>query len=156
MPVELGVSLTVTPVTGGGKEIICATDVSVSNFLSPTTELLPTSVARRVSGTLRIRDGDSILVGGMVTRDDSDLVKSLPGLTRVEALTDLLGLDTRSRSSGETFFIIGARVLQPGARPDDSESKLLLEGDGRDREDTPDSVAAAGDMRSVSTRRGMG
>lgn len=173
--VNLGVKLDVTPLVGDGDEITIRTEAEVSDIIG----LVPASgnavaAKRRISGTMRVTDGHSVVVGGLMTTTDDRTTASWPFVAEAPLLPDLFGLKHKTRGNEDIIFIVTARIVrdEPYALPDDSQSRALLQpGDSatnhpygsRSGGDTSESTASAAPgpdaamfVRSVRTRGGMG
>lgn len=155
-PIGSGVRLTVTPQAGSGGEITLHLELSASSFVEIADGLdVPSSATRSMSGTVRIRDGSSVVIGGLLQESSSDSALGWPGAVDVSALRKLLGGDWEAAGYDDVVYIVTARLVHGG--PLTSESFVLLGGDQSEpappHEHRP-SVAEF--VRSVRTWRSMG
>ncbi|MBP7560043.1 MAG: hypothetical protein KBA64_06135 [Armatimonadetes bacterium] len=151
-----GIRLTVTPQAGSEGDITLHLNLSVSSFVEIADGLnVPSSATRAMSGTVRVRQGDSVIIGGLMQEIESDAALGLPGVVDVAALRRLLGADSESTGYDDVIYILTARVVDNG--PQTTESFVLLGGDQSEavtpRDDRP-SVAEF--VRSVRTWRSVG
>jgi len=126
--VDVGVRLTITPWTGGGDEITSSVQIEVSNIrdLDPVTGL-PVLSTRRVRTTIRLRDGETLMIGGLTQKSKFTTVRKVPLLGDLPLLGPLL---FRSRSTSDidsdlTIFLT-PRLLGPGGhlKNADEEEKI--------------------------------
>jgi type II secretory pathway component GspD/PulD (secretin) len=131
--IDAGVRLGIRPWTGDGEEIICSVspEVSTLSALDPVTGL-PERITRNADTMVRVRDGQTIVIGGLRQEEERTI------RTRIPILGDLplLGSLFRSRNTLTTrtdlVIFITPRVLsRTGHLPPEEESELreqFLEG----------------------------
>ncbi len=114
--VDVGVRLEITPWTGSGDEITAFVEIEVSNIrdLDPVSGL-PVLSTRSVRTTIRLRDGETLMIGGLTEKSKFTTVRKIPLLGDLPLLGPLL---FRSRSTTEidsdlTIFLT-PRLLGPG------------------------------------------
>ncbi|UCC69402.1 MAG: type II and III secretion system protein [Armatimonadota bacterium] len=124
--IDAGVRLGVRPWTGDGKEIICSIspEVSTLSALDPVTGL-PEKITRTAETMVRVRDGQTIVIGGL-RQEEERVVR-----TKVPVLGDLplLGSAFRSKHKVVTrtdlVIFITPRVLSlTGHLPAEEEQEL--------------------------------
>jgi type II secretory pathway component GspD/PulD (secretin) len=111
LQVELGVKLDVTPWTGGGGLITAQVSPEVSNIAETargTGE--PTVAIRRARTTVRVRDGDTLVIGGLSLDQTGRTRIGLPPLGGI--------LQGRRNSTGrsELVWFVTARVSKSEAK----------------------------------------
>lgn len=124
--IDAGVRLNVSPWTGDGKEIICRieTEVSTLSALDPVTGL-PEKITRTADTMVRVRDGCTVVIGGL-QQDEQRRVR-----TKVPLLGDLplVGSLFRSRDTVTTktdlVVFITPRVLSQTAHLSPQEEAQL-------------------------------
>ena len=113
--IDVGVRLRLTPTIGADGEITAEMHPEYSQIIGFNSSF-PIVANRKVDATLRVRDGETIVLGGLFEDVDSETV------TRVPLLADLpvLGAVFRNRQSSHTkdevVFFITPRVLNADAR----------------------------------------
>ena len=111
---DTGVILNVTPRISGDDQIVLDIDQEVSSVAKTTTSGIdsPTIQQRRLQGTLTLRDGSTMALGGMISsnrsRSNSGIpwVKDIPLLGRAFKKTD----DSGGRS--ELIVLITAKIMK--------------------------------------------
>ncbi len=112
---NVGVNLTITPQVSFDGEIIL--DVTVeSSRVGPNVDVagssLPTFGTRRATTKLRMRDGESNLLAGLIKEEDRATVKGFPGLNRIPFIRSLFGGTESSVVSSDIVMIITPRILR--------------------------------------------
>ncbi len=116
--VDVGVQLTATPWTGDGRSITVPFTVSADSILSRDSEGLPLVGRQQADGVLRVRRGQTIVFGGLRTRDSSVLDLRAPGLGALPPLARPGGTRTADRSGSELLICLSAEATQgPVDRP---------------------------------------
>lgn len=131
--VPLGVSFEVTPLVGDGSDITVDIVASVSSALEGGAAGTIAAARRTLSGASRIRDGDTILVGGLLT-EEAARDRSAPSvLGELPGLGDLFGTRRRGEKLEDVCFLLTARIVRDAlATADDTASKVLLEGEAQE------------------------
>ena len=124
--IDAGVTLNMTPWTGGEGEIIVDVQPEISVLSAPDAKTgLPDKSTRRANTTLHVRDGETIIIGGLVQKE------TMTTRTKVPILGDLplVGSAFRSRDDRETttdmvIFITPHILSQTGHLPADQEAAI--------------------------------
>lgn len=134
-PIPVGVSLRVTPtVAPGSREITAEIDASVASVATGDSTASSVQASRRnFAGTLRIGDGDTILVGGLLTEQSSRMGRGLPLLGEMPGLGELFRARGRAVDLENVSFLLTARLVRDGAPdPAGERSEVILEGEAPD------------------------
>jgi hypothetical protein len=75
---DVGVSLSVAPVTGDGGNITSFVNLDVKNVISVDSEGLPLVSSRHARGTVRARDGDTVYIGGVELEERQRTRRRIP------------------------------------------------------------------------------
>ncbi len=111
-PVDVGVKLGVTPLTGGNGEVTTRIQPEVSNI----TELdlatgLPVLSSRRADTTVRVKDGETIAIGGLTLNQEQTVRRKIPLLGDLP----IIGFLGRSRKKNtvhtELVVFVTPRIL---------------------------------------------
>ncbi|MBM3497603.1 MAG: type II and III secretion system protein [Armatimonadetes bacterium] len=135
--VNVGVTLNVTAWTGGNDEITTTISSEVSNIreLDPQTGL-PLLSQRIASTTVRARDGETIVVGGLIQKQDYTTKRKVPILGDLPLIGGLFRSKDRTQTESELVILITPTILTPQGRlPDeareaDTRAKFLGEESG--------------------------
>jgi general secretion pathway protein D len=73
---------------------------------------------REASTTLRLRDGETQILAGLIRDEDGKAVAGMPGLANTPLLGRLFGLHTDTRNKTEIVLLITPRVVRSVVPPD--------------------------------------
>jgi len=111
---RVGVGLDITPRVAGDGMVTVDLGLRVEQvleFLSTPTGPVPRIGAREVRSSVRVRDGDVLVVGGLITRQERESTVKVPLLGDIPVIGSLFRLTTRSESESEVIFLIRPRVV---------------------------------------------
>lgn len=135
--IDAGVRLNMTPWTGGEGEIIVDIQPEISVLSAPDAKTgLPDKSTRRANTTMHVRDGETIIIGGLGQNE------TITTHTKVPLLGDLplIGSAFRSRNDQTTttdlvIFVTPHILSQTGHLPADQEKairqRVLLDEGGQ-------------------------
>lgn len=111
----IGVNLTITPRVSFDGEIILEITVE-SSRVGPNVDVagqsLPSFGSRIATTTLRMRDGESNLLAGLIKEEDRSVVRGMPGLNRIPFIRSLFGGTDTTVGSSDIVMIITPRILR--------------------------------------------
>ncbi|MHB0998496.1 MAG: type II and III secretion system protein family protein [Armatimonadota bacterium] len=117
---EFGVKLRILPVITGDNsmQLKIMPEVSSLDFGNAVVFsgfVIPAFSTRRAETTVNILDGQSLMIGGLISKDTSKLVKKIPLLGDIPIIGELF--KSRSYKNGDTELVIIVRpeILEPGA-----------------------------------------
>jgi len=128
--VRVGVSLSIRPWTGGNGEITSHISCEVSNIveLDPETGI-PRLSTRRAKATVRARDGETIVIGGLLKRQSETVRRKIPILGDIPIIGELFRSRRTTTTDSELMFFVTPRIIDPDAvatittaAPEDSEA----------------------------------
>ena len=111
----VGVILTMTPRVTYENEIILDLEVENSTLGAPILvagQSLPTFGSRRVVTRLRLRDGESNLLAGLLSQEDRQILKGFPGLLRLPILRQLFSANDESAQSTDIVMLLTPRIVR--------------------------------------------
>ncbi len=114
--VDVGVKLRLTPTIGP--------DGSVTAEMHPEYSAIqgfvggyPVIANRKVDSTLRVKDNQTIVLGGLLRDVDSQTVTEVPFLADIPILGKVFRNRQRTRTRDEVVFLITPHVIYPNAAP---------------------------------------
>ena len=112
---QVGINVTMLPKVTYDNEI--RIDLVVENSaqgqnIPVAGQDLPSFSSRKVTTTLRLRDGESNLLAGLIREEDRKSVKGLPGVTKIPWLRSLFGATEKSSSSSDIVMIITPHIVR--------------------------------------------
>jgi type II secretory pathway component GspD/PulD (secretin) len=111
-PVDVGVKLAVTPLTGGNGEITTRIVPEVSNITQIDLQTgLPLVSDRQADTTVRVRDGETIAIGGLTLDQEQSTHTRIPVLGDIPILGQLFRSNQISDVKTELVVFITPRIL---------------------------------------------
>jgi type II secretory pathway component GspD/PulD (secretin) len=112
-PVDVGVKLSVTPLTGGNGEITAKVAPEVSNI----TELdlltgLPVLSTRRSDTTVRVKDGETIAIGGLTLDQEQVRKGKIPFLGDLPVVGGLFRSSKKTTVKTELVVFLTPRIVK--------------------------------------------
>lgn len=111
----VGIVLTITPAVSFDGEIILDVVVessSVSANVNVNGQSLPSFGTRKAQTKLRMRDGESNLLAGLIKEEDRRTDQGFPGLNRIPFLRSIFGGSKTTVGSSDIVMIITPRILR--------------------------------------------
>ena len=111
----VGVILTMTPRVTYENEIVLDLEVENSTLGPPILvagQSLPTFGTRRVVTRLRLRDGESNLLAGLLSQEERQILKGFPGLLRLPILKQLFSANDESAQSTDIVMLLTPHIVR--------------------------------------------
>ncbi|HRX89575.1 MAG TPA: pilus assembly protein N-terminal domain-containing protein [Steroidobacteraceae bacterium] len=118
---EYGVILDVRPVVDASGGIVARVDTEVSQVDDAQRVLgVPGFLKRRSATDVTLRDGETLVIAGLVNRQRSDNTTGIPGLRRAPAVGRAFRSSARRHEVSELVIFLTPHLLTPEAAPADS------------------------------------
>lgn len=78
-----------------------------------------------ISTTVVVRDGDNVVLGGLIQTDDEDLNTGVPGLSRIPVLGGLFAYRERQTRKQELFIVLRPEVIDLNSQTSLDYSEIL-------------------------------
>ena len=117
--VNVGVQLRVTPTIGDDGMITAELHPEYSEIIGFNASF-PIIANRKVDATLRVRDGETIVLGGLFEDTSSETISKLPFLSEIPILGAFFRNKATSRQRDEVVFLITPHLL-PQNEPNHAE-----------------------------------
>ena len=125
----VGVNLLMTPRVTYDNEIILDLEVENST-LGPNIEVagqpLPTFGTRRVITRLRLRDGESNLLAGLLREEDRRSLRGLPGILHLPIIRQLFSSNDQSISSTDIIMLLTPRIVRTHELTQEDVSPIFI------------------------------
>ena len=129
--VESGIVLDITPSIRGDIVTIDIEKAEVSEDVRNANTALalnpfPIISRRNVSTKVHVKDGRTIVIGGLVQRETIDRVNRIPGLSRLPLMGYLFETVQRQTRDAEVVIFISPRIVKPPTVMEDCEGGVIL------------------------------
>ena len=133
---QFGIGLTVTPTVLSNDRIALkvapeASDLDYTNALSISGTAVPAITTRRADTTVELGDGESFIIGGLVSRTTSSNADKVPLLGDIPVLGSFFRQNNFKSSEKELVIVVTPHVVRPIARGTDLQPYLPGEGNER-------------------------
>ena len=113
----VGVNLTITPRVTYDDEIILAPIQVDRSAVGPSVDLgggvvAPTFVKRLAQVAMRLRDGESNLLAGLVLDEERETARSIPGIARIPILRSLFGTGEVRSEETDVVMIVTPHIVR--------------------------------------------
>ena len=126
--VDAGIKLQYTPIVSSDGMItsVVHTEVSTPTLISELKNYKITS--RTADTTVRMRDGETLVIGGLINEEEQKRLQKVPFLSNIPLLGELFKNRTTSKTKTEVIMILTPHLTNPGESPAIYNSKLLESG----------------------------
>ncbi|MBL8507827.1 MAG: general secretion pathway protein GspD, partial [Chitinimonas sp.] len=125
---DVGLKLDVEPQVFQDDEVGIRLNLEVSNIVKEVpskTGLLTYQIGTRTTSTaLRLRDGETQVLAGLIKQEELESASRLPGLGQLPMLGKLFSSEKRQRTKSELVLLITPRILRNLAVPDASQTEF--------------------------------
>jgi general secretion pathway protein D len=122
--VDTGLKLEVEPSVQLDGDVVMKVNLEVTNLINSVTGpegAIAYDVGTRTATTsLRVHDGETQILAGLINDQDSKSIQGLPGLSELPILGRLFGVHTDTRNKSEIVLLITPRVVRNIGLPDAS------------------------------------
>ena len=111
----VGVNVVMTPRVTYENEIVLDLDVensTVGPSINVAGQLLPTFGTRRVVTRLRLRDGESNLLAGLLREEDRTLLRGFPGILNLPIIKQLFSANEESVQQTDIVMLLTPRIVR--------------------------------------------
>jgi len=112
--IDIGVKLRMTPTIGADGSIIAELHPEYSE-ITGFQQSYPIIANRKLDSTLRVSDGETIVLGGLLREISSETITKLPLLGDIPILGEIFKNRQRSAERDEIVFLITPHIV--GGRP---------------------------------------
>lgn len=109
---DTGVLLTVTPRVNPGGLVIMEIEQEVSDVAPDSFDLTPTIRQRRITSSVAIESGETVVLGGLIRENQSSLQSGIPFLYKLPIIGPLFGSINNSGRRTELVVLITPRSIQ--------------------------------------------
>ncbi len=125
---DVGLKLDVEPTIQLDNEVIIKVGLEVSNLIrqvsGPAGSVAYQIGTRLTSTSLRLNDGETQILAGLINDEDRRTANGVPGLSTLPVLGRLFGVQTDTRNKTEVVMLITPRIVRNLALPDSGLTRL--------------------------------
>lgn len=134
---SFGIGLTVTPTVLSNDRIVLkvapeASDLDYTNALTLNSIAVPAITTRRADTTVELGDGESFIIGGLVSRSTTSNVDKVPMLGDIPILGSFFRQNRYQMNEKELVIVVTPRLVRPLARNTDINPYLPGGAEQRD------------------------
>ena len=118
---DIGINIDVTPRVHHNREISLTMRFELTSITAPGTASIPPTIGNRTVNTvIRLKDGETNLLAGLLRRDERKSLRGFPGVTRIPILKELFASNDRQLNEKDIIFTITPHILRtPNITADD-------------------------------------
>ena len=120
--IDTGLKLEVEPSVQLDNDVIMKVSLEVSNLIGqvagPHGAIAYRVGTRNATTSLRLRDGETQILAGLINDEDRKAVQGLPGVSELPVVGRLFGVHSDTRNKSEVVLLITPRVVRNLGLPD--------------------------------------
>ena len=120
--IDTGLKLEVEPSVQLDNDVVMKVSLEVSNLIGqvagPQGSIAYRVGTRNASTSLRLRDGETQILAGLISDEDRKAVQGIPGASELPVLGRLFGIHGDTRNKTEVVLLITPRVVRNLGLPD--------------------------------------
>ncbi|MBE3584261.1 MAG: hypothetical protein IMX01_09135 [Limnochordaceae bacterium] len=120
--IDAAVRLELTPRLDADGSIVVQLLPQVSTITGYSREGYPIMSTREAQTTVRLKDGETLVIGGLIRDETSKEQAGLPGLSRIPVLGSLFGTSKEGSRRTELVILVTPRVVKDAVRLMGSEA----------------------------------
>ena len=109
---NVGVNIDITPRTHHNDEVTLAVKIEVSSLSGTGFSGLPTFGTRSITTTIRLRDGETNLLAGLIRDNERTLLRGVPGLSDIPVLGRLFASNERETQQTDVVLMLTPRIIR--------------------------------------------
>jgi general secretion pathway protein D len=110
-----GVILNVSPRVNANGSVRLDIEQEISNVPENNTSLTPTISERKVKSSILVPSGQTVLLAGLVSEQQSGARNAIPGLDQIPILGDALGHQNNTTTRTELIIFIRPQIIRNGS-----------------------------------------
>jgi general secretion pathway protein D len=125
---DIGLKLDVEPSIQLDNDVVIKIGLEVSNLIRQVTGPGGTTAyeigTRKTSTTLRLNDGETQVLAGLISDEDRRSASGIPGLSEMPVLGTLFGVQNSTRNKTEVVLLITPRIVRSLAVPEVANTRM--------------------------------
>ncbi len=110
---DVGINIDVTPRVHHNREISLTMRFELTSITAPGTGSFPPTIGNRTVNTvIRLKDGETNLLAGLLRRDERKALRGVPGIHKIPILREIFASNDKSVSEKDIIFTITPHILR--------------------------------------------
>ena len=109
---NIGVNIDITPRTHHNDEVSLALKISVSNISGTTLRGHPTFGNREISTTIRLKDGETNLLAGLIRDNERTVMNGMPGLSDLPLIGRLFASNRKESQQTDIVLTLTPHIVR--------------------------------------------
>jgi general secretion pathway protein D len=109
---NIGVNIDITPRTHHDDDVTLALKVAVQSVSGTGFGNLPTFANREISTTIRLRDGETNMLAGLIRDDEQRVFEGIPGLSDIPGLGHLFGHTQNQTTQTDIILTLTPHIVR--------------------------------------------
>jgi general secretion pathway protein D len=109
---NIGVNIDINPRTHMNNEVTLALTIQVTSISGTGFGGLPTFGNRLVKTTIRLKDGETNMLAGLIRDDERKVRDGIPGLSDIPGIGHLLGHSSNERNQTDVIVMLTPRIVR--------------------------------------------
>lgn len=151
---DVGLSLTVEPTIRIDDEVSIVINMEVSNIvkeIKSTTGLLAYQIGtRNVSTVLRLHNGETQVLAGLIKKDQTGSASHVPGLGKLPILGKLFSDETKHKSNSEIVLLITPHIIR-NMNPPELNNNIFSSGTNNSVSNSPLRLTSSASYRLTNS-----
>ncbi|MCI0621296.1 MAG: cohesin domain-containing protein [Acidobacteria bacterium] len=131
--IDVGVNLDLTPRVLLNRDVAMNVKVaikSINGFETLSGNRYPILTNRDIEHDIRLKEGESSVIGGIISDSDSVSMDGIPGAQRIPLIKYLFGTESKTRSEAEVIIVITPHIVRLPDFQDSDLETLAIMGSG--------------------------
>ncbi len=110
---DVGINIDVTPRVHHNREITLTMRFELTSITAPGSGSLPPTLGNRTVNTvIRLKDGETNLLAGLLRRDERKALRGVPGIVNIPLVRELFAANDRQLQEKDVIFTITPHILR--------------------------------------------
>ena len=109
---NVGVNIDITPRAHHNDDVSLAVKIEVSSLSGTGFSGLPTFATRSITTTIRLRDGETNLLAGLIRDNERTVLRGVPGLSDIPVVGKLFASNERESQQTDVVLMLTPRIIR--------------------------------------------
>jgi general secretion pathway protein D len=109
---DIGVNIDITPYTHHNDDVSLDLNIEISNISGTGFGGLPTFGNRSINTTIRLHDGETNILAGLIRDDEREVLEGIPGLSDIPVIGRLFARSRRETQETDIIVTLTPRIIR--------------------------------------------